>query len=353
MKKLSVLFITFGILLIVLQLLSYIGNARIGNELKFFSNITSFGLFVGELLYFLSYNLIGIIGLCWVVAPWLCKKWDQRVAKQTQEKVSKAEASAKEAIIEIPETRCITEKEREALLEYKETYSQILSQQAELESLERYMDSKPTNQFHLHEIIESENRIKELKQGLQHNNSELKRLKNHSALKNVLDRIEKEKQFKQAEEKYKWIRICALVISLLLSIVTLIGLMAQFTTTEEVTTYEKQTVIETINTYRCYVTATSVCYHSRTCQYIRNDDVESYETTVYEAEKEGLRPCSKCRMGASQKTEIEVEKVVSVPKTEEQTKTNYFAAIIISVIFAVLLYNFIVFKSRREYKNFK
>ncbi len=162
-----------------------------------------------------------------------------------------------------------------------------------------------------------------------------------------------EKLTKHAEEKYKGTRICALVLSLLLSIVLLFGLIAQFTTTEEVTTYEKQTVIETINTYRCYVTATGVCYHSRTCQYIRNDDVESYETTVYEAEQDGLRPCSKCKIGVSHKTEIEVEKVVSVPKTEEQTKTNYFAAIIISVLFAVLLYNLIVFKSRREYKNFK
>lgn len=160
-----------------------------------------------------------------------------------------------------------------------------------------------------------------------------------------------ENSAKHAEEKYKGTRICAFVLSLLLSIVLLIGLMAQFTTTEEVTTYEKQTKIETIATYRCYVTATGVCYHSRTCQYIRNDDVESYVSTVYEAEQEGLRPCSKCRIGASQKTEIEVNKFVSVPKTEKHTKTNYFAAIIISVIFAVLLYNLIVFKSRREYKN--
>jgi hypothetical protein len=178
-------------------------------------------------------------------------------------------------------------------------------------------------------------------------------LKSYQTAKQKAVNATNEKLAKHAEEKYKGTRTCALVLSLLLSIVLLFGLIAQFTTTEEVTTYEKQTKIETIATYRCYVTATGVCYHSRTCQYIRNDDVESYVSTVYEAEQEGLRPCSKCRIGASQKAEIEVNKFVSVPKTEKHTKTNYFAAIIISVIFAVLLYNLIVFKSRKEYKNFK
>jgi hypothetical protein len=82
MKKSSLILVIFGFLLIALQLLRYAGNAHIGNELNFFSNVTNFETFVFELVYFLSYNFFGIVGLLLVITPWLCKKWDKRVKKK-------------------------------------------------------------------------------------------------------------------------------------------------------------------------------------------------------------------------------------------------------------------------------
>ena len=49
--------IIIGAILIVLQILSYIGNMATGG-VQFFSTFSAF-----EVAYFLGYNLVGIIGL--------------------------------------------------------------------------------------------------------------------------------------------------------------------------------------------------------------------------------------------------------------------------------------------------
>ena len=51
-----------GIVLIVLQIVSYIGNIAAGG-LNFFSDVDGFGQFMYDLVYFLSFNLVGIVGL--------------------------------------------------------------------------------------------------------------------------------------------------------------------------------------------------------------------------------------------------------------------------------------------------
>lgn len=50
-------------------------------------------------------------------------------------------------------------------------------------------------------------------------------------------------------------------------------------------------VIGTVSTYVCYITTYGEKYHAWGCGSLWNS---AYETTVYEAEKRGYEPCSKC-----------------------------------------------------------
>lgn len=59
--------IIFGAILIVLQILSYLGSAYAG-QLNFFTSCSAF-----EVVYFLSYNLVGIVGLVLVVLGVIAK----------------------------------------------------------------------------------------------------------------------------------------------------------------------------------------------------------------------------------------------------------------------------------------
>ena len=75
-----------------------------------------------------------------------------------------------------------------------------------------------------------------------------------------------------------------------------------------------------VDTYVSYTTATGECYHAKGCQYLRNS---SYKTTVYEAEQDGYRSCSKCNPCRS-----------IYATTYEYQKRNYVAPAIISVVIA-------------------
>lgn len=73
-------------------------------------------------------------------------------------------------------------------------------------------------------------------------------------------------------------------------------------------------VTDTIHTYVCYTTTYGDMYHARGCGYLWNS---SHETTVYQAEKRGYEPCSKCT--PKEKTVLEVTETRY--KDVEQTYT--------------------------------
>ena len=112
-------------------------------------------------------------------------------------------------------------------------------------------------------------------------------------------------------------RDTAKIIAVVLCFVLYLGLLTQFFSKE-------------VDTYVCYTTDTGECYHSATCQYIRQS---RHETTVYEAER-GYRSCSRCN-----------------PCTEKYETTitvrNYFFPLLISVPLSVTTY-FLLVKSYKR-----
>ena len=52
-----------GILLVVFQIASYLGNLYAGKSIIFFQNIVNFDAFIWDLGVFIGYNIVGIIGV--------------------------------------------------------------------------------------------------------------------------------------------------------------------------------------------------------------------------------------------------------------------------------------------------
>lgn len=60
-----------GIVLVVIQVLSYVGNIYAGIEIPSFTSFESFGF---DLMYVIGYNLIGLIGLGFLIKAFFTLK---------------------------------------------------------------------------------------------------------------------------------------------------------------------------------------------------------------------------------------------------------------------------------------
>ena len=94
-------------------------------------------------------------------------------------------------------------------------------------------------------------------------------------------------------------------------------------------------VTGTVSTYVCYTTRYGDCYHAGYCGYLWNS---SYKTTVYQAEKQGYDPCSKCTPTERTVLELTETRYRDVEKTETITKEPSLTVWIIGTCGIVLVY---------------
>lgn len=148
------------------------------------------------------------------------------------------------------------------------------------------------------------------------------------------------------ESNYRKAKITGIFLGLVFMIVSII-VCSQFLFVKVETTYEKNYITKEIDTYVCYVSQYGECYHRKTCHYIRYS-YNVKETTIYAAEKAGLRRCSDCSRFSP--TTITVQETIETPKTK--TKTNYSASVFVGVGFGIVVYLLCTNNSRKKYKQY-
>lgn len=94
-------------------------------------------------------------------------------------------------------------------------------------------------------------------------------------------------------------------------------------------------VIGTVSTYVCYTTEYGDKYHARSCGYLWNS---SYETTVYEAEKDGYGACSQCTPREKTTIELTETRYREVEETEKVTKEPKVLVWLVGTGAIVLIY---------------
>ena len=105
---------------------------------------------------------------------------------------------------------------------------------------------------------------------------------------------------------------------------------------------EKKTIKEpyeyitgTVSTYVCYTTTYGEKYHAKSCGSLWNS---SYKTTVYQAEKRGYDPCSKCTPTEKTTLELTETRYREVELTETITKEPDFLVWIVGTCAIILIY---------------
>lgn len=114
----------------------------------------------------------------------------------------------------------------------------------------------------------------------------------------------------------------------------------------KIETYSEPTG-EIIETFVCYTTLYGDCYHSSECGSLWNS---SFETTVYEAVKDGYKPCSKCE--PTEKTEyIVIEKKHNIIKCVERIEKHPIIEVFVcgsSSLLALYILTTIIINKKRE-----
>ena len=94
-------------------------------------------------------------------------------------------------------------------------------------------------------------------------------------------------------------------------------------------------VTGTISTYVCYTTTYGEKYHAKGCGSLWNS---SHKTTVYQAEKRGYDPCSKCTPTEKTTLELKETRYREVERTKTVTKEPKILVWLIGSCSIVLIY---------------